>query len=162
MTPCGIFSDILAQKLGDFDPEPPASSAHAWRQPSPGPTVVFFDPRFYGATVAPRWMPGTASHEPCVRPFVRPAPPVRPRRILTPTQQQALEDLVRHGATLGVDFTDGELRSAFRALARRYHPDRHPESEALEQARLSRTFASLTDAYRHLIAASTDAVCMAA
>ncbi len=69
---------------------------------------------------------------------------------------------MRHGATLTVDFTDGELRSAFRALARCYHPDRHPESGALEQARLSRVFAGLADAYRHLVTVSTDAMSIAA
>lgn len=162
MTPSGTFSDILDQKLGDFDPEPPPASAHAWRPPSPGPTVLFFDLRFCGAAVQTGHVPGSASHEPWASPCVRPVPPARPRRILTVAQQQALEDLARHGATLAADFTESELRSAFRALARRYHPDRHPESGALEQARLSNTFASLTDAYRHLMTASTDAVSLAA
>ena len=162
MTSCGIFSDILDRKLGDFDPEPPAVSACAWRRPSPGPTVLYFDLRFHGAAVPPRQTPGKVSPEPLVRPSVRPACPARLRRILTPSQRRALEDLASHGATLAADFTDGELRSAFRALARQYHPDRHPESGAVEQARLSRTFASLTDAYRQLITASTDALSLAA
>jgi hypothetical protein len=161
MRQCGSFSDILEQKIGDFEPEPPAACAHEWR-PMPGPTVLYFDSRFYGAQGLPRHIPAGATHRPSVRPLVRPARVVRPQRTLTPIQRQALESFASHGAALATDYTDSELRSAFRTLARRYHPDRHPESGAEQQARLSRTFSGLSDAYRHLIAASVEAVAIAA
>ena len=43
-----------------------------------------------------------------------------------------------------------DLRGAFRTLARRYHPDRHPNCTPIEKARLSRQFIQLHDAYREL------------
>ncbi|MEI6667685.1 MAG: J domain-containing protein [Acidobacteriota bacterium] len=82
--------------------------------------------------------------------------------MLTLRQQQAYDDLVKYGASLATDFTESELRSAFRVLARMYHPDRHPDCGPAEQDRLSRTFATLADAYRHLMTSSTDAVSMVA
>jgi preprotein translocase subunit Sec63 len=76
----------------------------------------------------------------------------RPRaaRTLTRPQRQALDRLVALGASLGVDFTIEELRSVFRTLARQYHPDRHPDTDDRERARLSATFATVRDAYDQL------------
>lgn len=54
------------------------------------------------------------------------------------------------GAELGRDFSAADLRRAYRRLARTYHPDGHPGVTAGERARLSRTFAALTDHYRTL------------
>jgi DnaJ-class molecular chaperone len=65
-------------------------------------------------------------------------------------QQTAVDCLVAAGATLAGDFSDAELRRAFRLLARQYHPDRHPGAPAAEHARLSRQFASILGAYREL------------
>ncbi len=74
-----------------------------------------------------------------------------PRRRLSAVQQQALDCLRGLGCrSLGPDFTVGELKSAFRSLAFRYHPDRHPGSGDAERAQLSRAFAGLCDAYRTL------------
>lgn len=72
------------------------------------------------------------------------------RRALTAEQQRALAELVALGATLDPDFTVRELRSAFRFLVRRCHPDRHPGSSPAEQARLSQLFAVVTEHYRCL------------
>jgi hypothetical protein len=75
-----------------------------------------------------------------------------PRRIrmLSPRQERAFGQFVRLGAPIGRNFTDAELRSAFRMLARDYHPDRHPHSSDPEKSRLSVLFQELMDAYEHL------------
>jgi hypothetical protein len=77
----------------------------------------------------------------------------RPRRTLTPRQHDALRALWGLGARLGADFTEPELRSAYKSLARRYHPDSHPDGSEAEVARLARIFANLTDCYRLLLSA---------
>ena len=157
----GAFAEILQQKLGDFDPEPPAASAHAWRRPAQGPTVLYFDARVYATSAPAHTAPVGHAGPAQVRPFVRPSPPPRPRRVLTALERQALEQFVALGASLTAEFTDGELRSAFRTLARQYHPDRHPGCGPFEQLRLSHTFASVCEAYRHLLSVQTHAVAAA-
>jgi hypothetical protein len=77
-------------------------------------------------------------------------PSSRPQRILSSRQRAALDQLNALGAAIGADVTVQELRQAFRVLARLYHPDRHPDSSAIERARLSRQFVQLHDAYREL------------
>ncbi len=67
-----------------------------------------------------------------------------------PHEQRALDYLVGLGARLDSDFTEVELRSAFRALAREYHPDRHPDSSQQQRERLSALFRRLRQAYEHL------------
>ena len=75
----------------------------------------------------------------------------RPARRLTAAQTGALAVLRALGADiLTDDYADADLKSAFRALARRFHPDRHPGSSDGERARLARSFASACDAYRTL------------
>lgn len=92
------------------------------------------------------------------RPYVAPTPSgggssrttvERSRRLsrLTPEQHVALADLRALGGSLGFDFTRDELRSAFRALARRYHPDRHPDAVEATKAELSVLFRRLRSAY---------------
>jgi hypothetical protein len=83
-----------------------------------------------------------------------PPPPRRPAPTLSPKQQQALDVLVGLGAGIDADFTDDDLRRAFRGLARRYHPDRHPASSDGEKARLSRLFAQACHACEHLKSAA--------
>jgi hypothetical protein len=82
--------------------------------------------------------------------FTAPPRPVRPRRTLSPRQQLALDTIVALGGRLGADFTRDELRAAYRALAFRYHPDRHPGSSDRETARLAACFAQLSSAYERL------------
>jgi len=57
------------------------------------------------------------------------------------------------GADLGEYLSVNTLRRAFRRLARRYHPDRHPGSGAAELHRLACLFAEATEHYRVLAAA---------
>jgi hypothetical protein len=82
----------------------------------------------------------------------RPHPPPRPRptRDLTPAQRDALAAMVRLGASLDSGFTAAELRSAFRTLARRYHPDRHPDAGPDEKTRWAREFSVLCENYERL------------
>lgn len=67
-----------------------------------------------------------------------------------PHEQRALDYLVGLGARLEPDLTMAELRSAFRALAREYHPDRHPGSSPQQRERLAALFRRLRQAYEHL------------
>jgi preprotein translocase subunit Sec63 len=80
-----------------------------------------------------------------------PRPPVR---VLTPAEREARDALNALGARLGPDFSERDLRSAFRQLARRYHPDRHPGCSAGTASSLSRHFADLQAAYRLLARAA--------
>ena len=82
-----------------------------------------------------------------------PRPQPRPRRTFLPHEQRALDYLVALGARLEPDLTLAELRSAFRALAREYHPDRHPGSSPQQKERLAALFRRLRQAYEHLQAA---------
>ena len=139
------FAQVLEEKLGGFrTPEP---SVRLPRGLPVGPTLGFF--HFKSDPVAPAvrfraavWVPPAA-------------PPIRPRRTLSASEQQALDALAQLGANIGADFTAESLRSAFRLLARRCHPDRHPASSEQERARQSALFAQLHDAYRHLQAVAS-------
>ena len=67
----------------------------------------------------------------------------RPGRKLSAHERDALDFLNTLGADLTADFTRHELRSAFRALARRFHPDANPRATGRE-------FATIRDAYEIL------------
>lgn len=75
------------------------------------------------------------------------------RRVLSSRQRQALCDLLALGVSVSEDFSPRELRSAFRTLARRFHPDRHAGSSERERTELARTFARVCDSYQVLAAA---------
>jgi hypothetical protein len=79
---------------------------------------------------------------------------IRPKRTLSANQREALHQLIGLGARLDTDFTLQELRTAFRALARAYHPDRHPGTKPGEKARLSTAFVTLRNAYDTLKSAA--------
>jgi hypothetical protein len=82
-------------------------------------------------------------------------PPPRPAAAskirLTTLEARALAALNALGAELDTLSPDS-LRRAFRRLAQRYHPDRHPGSSAADTARLARQFAEATAHYRLLAA----------
>jgi hypothetical protein len=71
-------------------------------------------------------------------------------RVLSPRQHLALAQLIDLGANLDADFSLDQLRSTYRSLARRYHPDRHATLPDSEKKRLSSTFATLRGAYEQL------------
>jgi hypothetical protein len=143
------FTDILDEKLGAFRPDrtpPPSSRGYATAVAS----GFFF--LYSGAQVAaaPR---ATAPGLWTVEPLAMSSAPVetsRVQRTLSTKQQRAFDQLVALGARLTPDFTIDELRSAFRLLARRYHPDSHPKSSAADKSRLSFQFTQLHAAYSQL------------
>jgi hypothetical protein len=94
-----------------------------------------------------------AATPPAFRVFRAPAAPPRSRRRLTALQWRALDSFNRLGAGVSVDFSASELRSTFRRLARRYHPDRHPGASEPERQRLSREFTTLRNSYDTLLTA---------
>ena len=103
-----------------------------------------------GCTVVPPAAPPAWSSRPLTSPLfafdlrltaaspaaVAPALPAR----LTSLERQTLDDAR----------TPDALRHAYRKLAHRYHPDRHPASSPAERARLASLFAEATDHYRLL------------
>jgi DnaJ domain len=146
------FADVLDSKLSESFHDRPASPRPAGRHI---PTVnVFFVEFGAGATPVRSFRDHhlyTANAEP-----IRRAPHEQPRpgRTLSSRKRAALEQLNALGARLDADFTVEALRRAFRELARRYHPDRHPGSSASEKARFSMQFVRLHDAYRELQSAA--------
>ena len=75
----------------------------------------------------------------------------RPRRALTAAQWQCLTEFSDFGATLTPDFTLQELRSAYRWLAHRLHPDRQHACGEAERERRARRFGEATTRYRRLL-----------
>jgi DnaJ-class molecular chaperone len=59
------------------------------------------------------------------------------------------------GACLDPDFSDDDLRGAYRQLARRYHPDRHPGSSEREKATFGALFARAHASYQLLLERDT-------
>lgn len=154
MVPGGEFERILAAKLGPapvsgpplagvwsaswrFDPAVIFRPSHTWPAGSPSPRR--------GAAA---W--GAGSDCPGVRPQW--AASQRIARPKTVGQRAALERLNQLGAG-GLDAfsSDPEIRSAYRTLVRRYHPDRHPGAGPSERIDLARQFAEVTEAYHLLI-----------
>lgn len=140
------FVEVLDEVLAGFNPAEPV------RRPGAGlgyatPSILFFDAglRHYpeSAAVVPPMSTWVSNSE-------RRSTPSRPQRALSPQEQEALAAFVQLGADIGDDFTHAELRSVFRSLALRYHPDRHPGSSDGEKARLSVSFAQLHAAYETL------------
>lgn len=93
----------------------------------------------------------TAANPPTAVPLIEVTPkPARRRRTLSARDQQAFDALIDLGAALDVDFTADDLRRQFRQLARRYHPDRHPDSTQAVRVRLADAFARVRAAYERL------------
>lgn len=148
------FRQILDEKLDDagfaWASRQEAPSAGTYR-PGPRPVFLFGDLRS-GFTAGPARPFATSGASPWTPVYgAGPGAQTRPVRRLTPAQRQAVDALRALGADLLTDsFTDAEAKSAFRTLARRFHPDRHPGSSDAERARLARSFAAACAAYRTL------------
>jgi hypothetical protein len=128
MAPAAAFAEVLDREVDRYVSEEPGAAGRYY--PGIATRGVFW---FEGATP--------------VFPIVRTRRAAAPPRRLSASQHDALEQFNALGAALPPDFTRAELRSAFCALARRYHPDRHPDCPERDLAQLSRRFASLRAAY---------------
>jgi hypothetical protein len=138
-----VFAEVLDEKLREIsvaEPAPAASSTTGHRRLS-GNASTFANPFL----IAGSFLRPAASLALTRRPSE-----VRRARALNPAEQSALAQLNRLGACLSSDYSARELRRAFRLLAHRYHPDRHPSSSTVEQARLAGVFSAITDHHRCL------------
>lgn len=149
MTAYSSFADALDEKLEQAPGTPSDRSAAQARVATPPLWDIPVQACRLAAHIRTSWVEaGHAS-------VARETPPVAapnielPRR-LTKTQRRALQKLRGLGADLDPSFSEHQLRTAFRALAKRFHPDRHPGSSPAEKERLAWTFASLREAYREL------------
>lgn len=73
------------------------------------------------------------------------------RRMLTAVERRALDTFAWHGARLTPEFSVSELRREYRRLARRFHPDAHPECTPDELAGMSAQFAAVSASYQTLL-----------
>jgi len=155
-----VWSRTFAEVLDDALGVTPGPATYASRGATtfthqPAHPLLFVKlPAFAGARVTYATAPSPSAKSADTGRFDAPTPVEvrRPVRTLTPVQQRALDGLNALGAALTSGFTAHELRRAYRQLARRVHPDRHPHATAQERERLSRTFADATDNYRRLLA----------
>jgi hypothetical protein len=138
------FVDVLEEALDGYQPEAAPRGTH--------PSLGFATPSIF---IFQSGVP-TARNGSFAYAVAAPPPPRQPRRTLSPRQQDALDAFVQFGASLGDNFTDTELRRAFRALALQYHPDRHPDSSDTQRAHLSVRFSQLHDAYESLKSLSSN------
>jgi hypothetical protein len=123
--------------------------------PDPGLLLSLFGASAFGSGVVP--VPGSqaALRFEALR-SAQPRPRVASAHSLTPAQRAALDYFRAAGApTLDDGFTCDSLKQAFRQLALRYHPDRHPGCVEHERRRLAATFAGVHDAYRTLLGAAS-------
>jgi hypothetical protein len=138
---CGkAFVEVLDELLDGYESDAPAprphphlrvaTCSHVWRQQGLAPA-------------ASAWTPAREAQ-------TRETSEPRRRRTLSMKQQHALDALLALGARIGADFTDAELRSVFRELALRYHPDRHTSRDEAERRRLALLFARAHEAYELL------------
>ena len=148
------FADVLDDALG-VTPGPAMTSSRGASTPTlqPVPPFLFFTlPAAAGTrgTYAPA--PWKHTRNQAVAVEAEPAEVRQPARTLTAGQQRALNLLTSFGACLTPDFTFDDLRSEYRQLARRIHPDRHNSCTPSDRERLSRQFAELSESYRQLLA----------
>ena len=150
-----MFAEVLGAELGCTNVQPEGGGSWSRNRVLTVPLFVF-DMPFPAARHAAA---GLRSALPAAPPLPEDAaprrhtPPALPAMRLTRVEARALEALNRMGAGLDDRVSPDTLRRAFRRLARRYHPDRHPGTSAVEQDRLARIFAEATEHYRLLAAA---------
>ncbi len=146
------FAEVLDETLRGF--QPPADVSDRQQRFRTAPLHPFLFNRIDCPALRTR-IAGAAS-------VLAPAPietvpvrraPARPARRLTAAQQRSLDAFVQFGARITQDFSGPELRSAFRGLARRYHPDRHPHASDSDKAALSRQFTAIASSYETLATA---------
>lgn len=121
-------------------PHAAPSFASERRGPGPGPGASFASER-QGAAWA---RAGTT----------RPAPRTAPRTPPVEEPRAAARSVAMVVLGLGPEADLAAIKRAYRDLARRLHPDLHPEASEAERRHLALRFAEVTDAYRTLSAAS--------
>jgi DnaJ domain len=151
------FAEILDEKLDGFEhaavaPRPApqlrvATSSHYWLQQHVQAPATAANVR---RTAVASDHEAASAAATVASGVSRKIEPPRVPRTLSMKQQEALDALIRLGARIDRNFTDDELRSVFRTLALRYHPDRHVNSDDAERQRLSMLFARAVTAYELL------------
>lgn len=139
------FAEVLDAALGSqHPPVPPRVTSWRFAAPPPGPL------HFAGS--APAASLGHAAYT--LAAALAPPHAAAPRvtRVLTTAQRDAVQALAQLGAPLSPSFDAAELRSSYRSLARRLHPDRHQAGAPAVRARLASDFAAATDHYKTLLA----------
>lgn len=137
-------------------PVAPAYSVAPAAPPRPAPAVPPVTtaepvaPPPMAETVVDAGAPSQAAPAPPAAAVLRSSPIVRARRVLTVSEQRALDRLLLLGARLDDRFTADDLRREYRALALRLHPDRHASAPAADRAALAEAFARATASYRCL------------
>jgi hypothetical protein len=151
------FAQVLAEHLAAL-PQTPLSPP----RPSPDPLRQTPDPGLSAfARPGAYWPPARERPDPLPAAPLRsvdprdsaPAGPSRPPRVAARSraERDALALLRACGAaSLREDCSRVEVRRAYRALARQFHPDCHPGCAPEDTARLAETFATITAAYRTL------------
>ncbi len=151
------FWAIVSEKLGRGEVTADAARDVSWLGASaphcgPAPPLLIDVP-----PLTCRRQDGAAAYQRDMRDtHGRGSPPMSPKRArsrrLNQLQSAALQCLQWHGADeLDPSFSPAELKAAFRGLAKRFHPDRHPSCSAEQRARLAREFARIVQAYRQLV-----------
>lgn len=151
--PGRAFADLLDEALGQHNPAAQkTTAARLFSVQPPHPLLFFRIPDRVDTTLTVATHAAGARHP--AAPLL-PAAPSQRARLLTRDERRALDTLTALGAALSADFTASELRRQYRLLARRVHPDRHPDASVGERTRLSQAFAAATDSYRLLSATVT-------
>jgi hypothetical protein len=140
MAPAAGFAQVLEQFVDQYGSGEPAVAGRLYgRHPGIATRPLLW---LEGSALEPRRAVSRHSRAAATAD----AEPRRPR-VLSREQRAALDRFVALGAHLLPSYTRRELRSAFRSLARTFHPDHHPAISASEKARLSLMFNDVRNAY---------------
>ena len=144
---CGpAFAQLLAEKLREIGGNDRARASSVQARAFAPPHPLLFAAPYRVERAAHGFRPRPQAVEETRAPHALPAA----KRTLTPEERFALDALNRRGAALSADFTAAELRSAYRTLARSYHPDRH-HSSGTEQNAITRVFAEIANHHQTLL-----------
>ena len=77
-------------------------------------------------------------------------PAVRPAHELDVMDIAALEFFRRNGVSLRENFDESDLKSAYRKLALKFHPDRHANASAFERKRCGELFSQASEQTKRL------------
>ena len=154
MTAYRSFAHALDEELSQAPETPPSGAGAEARVATPAIWDIPVQACRLAAHIRTSWVHAShasqASQASVASKARTPAPRTSLSHRLTTTQRSALQQLRQLGADLDPTFSERQLRAAFRALAKRFHPDRHPGSSPAEQERLAWTFATVREAYREL------------